>query len=166
MTLTRIATAASLSLALAAPGLAAAKNASHANTTRITTARANSCESVFAEGDSTWMKENRAELGELTGLLNGVFYLTGDAPSTDRGAPANLVIKNKQGQLDLWVAGDSRPLADGSFARTLVAQKFQGSGIYAGAKVDLTLQGTYYPEQGGKYQLFGTICFNTDRPRR
>lgn len=117
------------------------------------------CQDLFAEAESTWMPEAKAELGKLSGLLNGSFFLAyddEDAP-TKLSAP-NFFIKGDDGVLELWMVGESYVGEDGSWNRKLFSAAFNGSGVYADAKVELVLTGVYAPEKGGTYQLFGTIC--------
>ena len=129
------------------------------------------CQEVLAKGDAVWIADKEIEVGELSGLLNGAFYLaysdeaTGTIDPSDGGP--NLVITTKSGKLEVWLYGESTLQEDGSWNRKLAAATVQGSGDFAGATADLALTGMFYPEKGGGYQLTGSLCASsTQRARR
>ena len=122
-------------------------------------AGAGKCEEVLAKIHTVYVEEG-VEIGEVAGLLNGaLFFRYNDKEPIDPAHDmANLVITTKVGDIYAWVAGPSEPGPDGSIARRCDTVRAVGTGAFAGKVIQLTLIGTYYPEKGGDYEFFGTIC--------
>jgi len=123
------------------------------------------CTEVLAKAATTVI-EDGIEVGELAGLVNGALYLRYvDKEAVDPAtSKANLVITTKLGNLYLWVAGSSLGAADGSIGRNLTTLAAYGSGVYARARINLVLSGTFWPEKEGIYAVVGTICSPTPPP--
>jgi hypothetical protein len=118
------------------------------------------CEEVIAVATTTWIADSRIEVGPVAGMINGALYLRYDPqisvdPTRDE---ANLVVSTKEGDLLLWAEGKATESPDGSLFIDLGTVAARGTGLYAGAHIDLFLTGNCVPEKGGSYKLYGTIC--------
>lgn len=129
------------------------------------------CQEVLAAGDAVWIAEKEIEVGQLSGLINGAFYLDYSDEATigtidpSVGGP-NLVITTKSGKLEVWLSGESTPQEDGSWNRKLTAATVKGFGDFTDASADLALTGMFYPGKGGGYQLTGSLCASSAAQQR
>lgn len=127
------------------------------------------CKPAYADMETSVVLDKGIEVGWVKGLLDGSVYLAYDdmAPPIDpKNDPPNLVFSAKNGELRLWAYGESIADKDGWY-RTFKIMRYEGSGDFAGATVDLWMYGYFTTDKGGYYELEGTVCLApTKRPLR
>lgn len=128
------------------------------------------CKPAYADMETSLIFEQpTVEVGWVKGLLDGSVYLKYDdlgPPIDPKNDPPNLVFSAKNGELRLWADGESTPDKDGWY-RLFKIVRYEGTGDFAGATVDLWMYGYFTTGKGGYYEIEGTVCLvPTKRPLR
>ena len=117
------------------------------------------CKLAYA-GLETSFAEEYVEIGPVEGLITGAAYLRYDdaTPAIDpKVDPANLIISNRTGSINLWVYSESKPDGNGGWWRQFTVLRTQGTKGYAKSSIALEISGNCGPK-GGTYQIEGIIC--------
>ena len=121
------------------------------------------CDPVAAKATTTWIADTGVEVGEVEGLINGPLYLRySETTPVDTGTDKpNMVIQTKDGDLYLWVQGQSTATSRSAWSRSFTVVSMDGTGIYAGVSGDLHIDGQFWRGTGGEYAITGTLCVGT-----
>ena len=135
----------------------------------VAAVRGADCKPAYADMETSYVFDRGIEVGWVKGTLDGAAYLTYDdmgPPIDPKNDPPNLVFTAKNGELRLWAYGESIADKDGWY-RTFKIMRYEGTGDYAGATVDLWMYGYFTTGKGGFYQSEGSVCtVPTRRPLR
>lgn len=123
------------------------------------------CKTVYSYMETTFV-EDYVEVGPVEGLINGAAYLRYDdaAPpiNPQRDRP-NLVITDKTGSISLWVYSESKPDGADSWWRRFTVLRAEGTGVYAGTRIILSIYGKC-SLKSGYYEIEGLLCAPLPRP--
>jgi len=118
------------------------------------------CNDVFAKV-STAPVDDLVEVGEIAGLVNGAIYIRYPVKESTVKPPntkPNVVITTKAGTISFWMSITGIQLPDGTHMHQMTTLRATGTGDFARASINFTIDGTHYPGKGGEYEVIGAIC--------
>jgi hypothetical protein len=128
--------------------------------TPASAAKLRPCKLLYADFETTWMEREAAEIGWVSGMIEGGIYLKYDdtaGPIDPKNDPPNLLFTSKAGDISLWVYSES--VLDGDvWARKFVVYRIDGKGDYANMTFDLGIYGKSAVGKGGSYVIEGSMC--------